>query len=399
MPKTHPIPKYRKHKPSGQAVVTLNGRDHYLGPHRSQTSIAEYDRLIAEWLAGGRRLPEDGHASFTVNELIAAYWDHVTAYYVKDGQPTGEQHSTKASLRPVRHLYGHTQARDFGPLALKACRQWMIDAGWARMNINKRVGRICRMFKWAAENELLPAEVYHSLRTVSGLRKGRTAAPETEPVRPVSNEFVDAVRDHVARQVWAMIELQRLSGMRPGEVVLMRGCDLDTSGKVWVYVPESHKTEHHERGREIYLGPQAQRIVQEFLKTDLQAYLFSPAEAEAERMAALRQKRKTKVQPSQRDRSKRNAKRKPKGRYTTDSLRRAIRRGIDKVNEDRRQAGEPEIPRWHPNQLRHAAGTKARREAGLETAQVVLGHAKADITQVYAERDRARAMEYMVRFG
>ena len=48
-------------------------------------------------------------------------------------------------------------------------------------------------------------------------------------------------------QVWAMVELQRLSGMRPGEVVTMRTCDLDTSGRVWAYTPESHKTEHHGR--------------------------------------------------------------------------------------------------------------------------------------------------------
>ena len=57
MRKSRRVPSYRKHKPSGQAVVTLSGRDHYLGPHGSKTSIAEYDRLIAEWLAGILRQP------------------------------------------------------------------------------------------------------------------------------------------------------------------------------------------------------------------------------------------------------------------------------------------------------------------------------------------------------
>jgi hypothetical protein len=42
--------KYRKHKASGQAVVTLNGRDSYLGPHGNNASNALYERLIAEWL-------------------------------------------------------------------------------------------------------------------------------------------------------------------------------------------------------------------------------------------------------------------------------------------------------------------------------------------------------------
>ena len=43
---TRSIPKYRLHKASGQAVVTLRGKDYYLGPHGSPESRAEYDRLI-----------------------------------------------------------------------------------------------------------------------------------------------------------------------------------------------------------------------------------------------------------------------------------------------------------------------------------------------------------------
>jgi hypothetical protein len=35
--------KYRKHRASGQAVVTLNGRDFYLGPHNTKASKLEYD--------------------------------------------------------------------------------------------------------------------------------------------------------------------------------------------------------------------------------------------------------------------------------------------------------------------------------------------------------------------
>ena len=38
------------------------------------------------------------------------------------------------------------------------------------------------------------------------------------------------------------------------------------------------------------------------------------------------------------------------------------------------------IPDWHPNQLRHTRATEVRKQFGLEAAQVVLGHAKADVT-------------------
>jgi len=51
------IPKMTHHKASGQAVVRLAGRDLYLGAWQSNAARADYDRLIAEWLASGRRAP------------------------------------------------------------------------------------------------------------------------------------------------------------------------------------------------------------------------------------------------------------------------------------------------------------------------------------------------------
>src|SRR5206468_2863328 len=125
---------------------------------------------------------------------------------------------------------------------------------------NQRVGRIVRLFKWAASEELVPAGVYLGLKCVSGLPKGRTRARETEPVRPVGDEAIEAILPHVSRQVRAMIELQRRTGMRPGEVVIMRTCDVDTSGEVWVFTPGDHKTAHLGRERKIYLGPRAREV-------------------------------------------------------------------------------------------------------------------------------------------
>lgn len=57
LPKLAPnaVPSYRLHKQSGQAIVTLGGKDFLLGSHGTATSKAEYDRLIAEWIANGRR--------------------------------------------------------------------------------------------------------------------------------------------------------------------------------------------------------------------------------------------------------------------------------------------------------------------------------------------------------
>ena len=94
---------------------------------------------------------------------------------------------------------------------------------------------------------------------------------------------MQAVLPHVSRQVAAMIQLQWLTGMRPGEVVQMRGGDLDRSGRVWIYRPGQHKVEHHELEREIAIGPKAREVLGPFLKLDRRAGLFSPREAEDER--------------------------------------------------------------------------------------------------------------------
>src|SRR5262245_32498561 len=96
-------PKYRLHRPSGQAVVTLEGHDFYLGPHGTASSRREYDRLIAEWLGNGRRLPGgEAEPSITIVELMAAYVRFAKSYYVKNGNPTSEQASIKQAIRPLK---------------------------------------------------------------------------------------------------------------------------------------------------------------------------------------------------------------------------------------------------------------------------------------------------------
>ncbi len=68
------VPKYCKHRASGQAVVTICGRDHYLGPHGTKASRLEYDRLIGEWLQNGHQSQVTNDGSVTVIELCARYW-------------------------------------------------------------------------------------------------------------------------------------------------------------------------------------------------------------------------------------------------------------------------------------------------------------------------------------
>ena len=214
------IPKYRLHSPSGLAVARFNGVDFYLGKHGSQESRDEYDRLLGEWMMKGRQAPTKAVRSqvgqMSVNELILAYLQFADGYYRKNGQPTGEYDSIRNSLKPLRRLYGSVGVADFGPLALKNVRESMIKSGLCRSEINKRVGRMVRMFKWGVENEFVAAMTHHALSQVRGLSRGRSAARESDPVKPVADVAVEAIKPHVSRWIWAMVDLQRTTAMRPG---------------------------------------------------------------------------------------------------------------------------------------------------------------------------------------
>lgn len=404
MPKTVKKPSYLLHKSTGQARVRIGGKDHYLGEYGSPESRNRYDDLIAEWFV---RQSVD-RACLTVDQLVLKYLDHCDGYYRKSGEATREIVNVRIAVRHLVRLHGRTLARQFGPKMLAAVRESMIAAGLVRRSCNQHVTRIRRMFRWAAAEELIPATTHHALTTVSGLRAGRSKAKESIPVRPVSEAAVSAIEPHVSRQVWAMVQLQLMTGMRPGEVVIMRGCDLNTTGRVWEYAPSSHKTEHHGRRRVIFLGVRAQAIVREFLKSDLSAFLFSPAEARAEFDAERKANRKSRMTPSQAARQKqRNPERSPRDRYDVASYGQAIRKACEvafgmpaelrnvptTIPEPRRSKLRSEAKAWreancwHPHQLRHSAATNIRREFGLDTARTVLGHASAAITEVYAERD------------
>jgi integrase len=282
-------PKYRHHKSSGQAYVVIDGKDVWLGEYGSKASRDKYHTVLSEWIARDRvGLPvvTNPAGGPTITMLLAAYLRHANSYYAKvDGLPVAVNHLRQV-MRLMKRLYGATPAAEFGPLTLKAVRQAMLQPrretdpitgksverpGWSRNYTSQQVGRIKAMFKWAVENELVPPGVFQGLQAVTGLRKGKTEARETEPVMPAPEELIDPVRDLVSPQVRAMIDLQLLTGARPGELCRMRSCDVDAAPAVWVYRPESHKTAHHGHRREIFIGPKAQRVLRPLLKPDLQA--------------------------------------------------------------------------------------------------------------------------------
>jgi hypothetical protein len=181
---------------------------------------------LAEAHSRTNRTPDSPPAApgdLSVNQVVNAYRKFAKTYYVKNGAPTKELTCMKYAARPLRKLYGRTLARDFGPLALKAVRTLRVDAenlsrgvvnsylvlcqtldlgscataglpssgalksrtagqgssGIPISSLDKALGRIQRIFKWAVSEQLIPPSVYEGLRCVEGLRYGRTTARET----------------------------------------------------------------------------------------------------------------------------------------------------------------------------------------------------------------------------
>jgi integrase len=241
MPRKQIEPKYRLHKARGCAVVTIDGKNHYLGPYGSPESHDKCAKLIREWRIthGVAQKPQSGatpsDSNLTVAELVLAYWKHAQGYYVKGGKPTGHLSVVKSALRFIRRYYGNSRAADFGPLALQALQEQMVQAGLSRGYINGHVRRIRLMFRWAVSKELLTPTVLQALESVDGLKKGRTAAREPKRVKPVTEDVIEATLGYLPPIVADMVRFQRLTGCRPGEVCALRPCDVERSGDVWAF--------------------------------------------------------------------------------------------------------------------------------------------------------------------
>lgn len=429
-------PKLRKKISGGRAygVVTLKDhlgrrRDVCCGTWGEEETRAKYERQLLEWKAQAKSFAASQPNELTIAELILRFKAWAENHYRNpDGSISSEVRDYALSLRPVRILYGNTLAKDFGPLALEAVRQHMIETpvmrkrqrrdaegnvmedadgnpiweeyhvatGLTRKLINQRIRRIKRAFSWAIEKQLFRAEKdaqVYTLNHFKGLQPGRGGARERPTVKPVHEALVRDTLAHLPRVVAAMVELQLASGMRPGEVVQMRGEDIDMTGPTtWIYRPQQHKGKWRgeDYERRICLGPKAQAIIKPWLRLQTTEYLFQPREAVEAHHAARKEKRLTPVTPSQAARRRKRKPQKAPGEcYTTATYGRAITRACLKNG----------IERWHLHQLRHLAALKAERAGGLDQARAFLGHATPAQTAMYAQHDLEAAAAVAAKIG
>lgn len=409
MPRRKTIPQYGLHKPSGQARVIVDGKHLYLGPYGSEESRQAYARILSRHLQDdASQPPHDSGAipALLIAELLVKYLQHAERYYSVNGVVSGELRNIKHAIVPLRLLFALTMVNRFGPKALARVQQHMVKVqGLCRKQVNARINRIRRIFRWAVGEELAPSGLYEALRCVPSLRYGRCDATEHPPVRPVADEVIEATLAFLSPPVRAMVQVQRLTGARPSSICLMRSCDIERSGPVWFYRPQTHKTRYLDRELVIAIGPRAQEILRPFLDRQPNAYLFSPKESLSwhhEQQRANRKERKTPVYPCERRRlqeKRRRARSKPKMQQVADCFNRvSYHQAIHQAIRRGRQAGA-QIPSWFPSQLRHARGTEVREKFGLDAAQATLGQARVEVTQIYAMRNSRLATEVALQTG
>jgi len=411
----NPVPAYLLHKATGKARVRLNSgsryRDVYLGEYGSPESYEEYRQVVAEHLGCDSQNQGDAESpssldpnDWTVAEMVVKYDDFASTHYVKNGEPTDDRY--RAAIRPLVELYGSTLARDFGPKKLKALREAIIQRGnlrtaefdalgnltksgepLGRGYVNNLIKSVIRMFKWAVTEEKVPPSVPAALRAVGGIRKGRDRrVREPEPIKPVPEQDFEPVVNTASPQIATMLQVQRLTGMRPDEVTIIRTCDIDRSGAVWVYRPNSHKLEWLDQEKEILLGPRAQKLLEPWLEARRpDEYLFSPLEAAEANARELEKRRR---RPNGRKVRLCKA-RPPREHYDDRAYRQAVIRAC-------RRAG---VSEWSPGRLRHSAATEIRKKYGAEAAQLVLGHRNLSTTEIYAEKNREQYEQIVKEIG
>ncbi len=448
------------------AYATFGGKFVSFGP-AGPDAKQRFDEFLAKWLANGRRLDDDVAGErevYRVEDLVADFLEHARTYYVTPaGKTGGEFVNLRLALAPVLELFRELPAAEFGPVALRAVREKMVAGGrLCRKEINNRVHRIKRAWRWAASNEEVSGSLVESLNTLDGLRAGKTTARESEPVRPVAESTVHEVVAHLCPTTAAMVWFAYWTGARPGEVCRLRWSFIDRTGKVWIATPPEHKTAWRGKVRRIAIGPEGQKVLMPFLRPGPDAPVFSPQRAVEEQRAKKAATRRSKVPPSQVARAAAaSAPADLVGEcYDVAAFRKAIARGVRAANAARiRQqvlatvetlnggslpvklrerimhlsvcaltddrgglrlrersllpmlgadtlkevvdaCGQvPLLEKWAPNMLRHTAATRLRREEGIEAARVVLGHSSAVVTEIYAEADHARSLEIMERLG
>jgi integrase len=234
-------------------------------------------------------------------------------------------------------LFADMPVESFGPSELKAMRTSLIARGQCRNTVNRRAKQVIAMVRWAVEEGHASESVWARLRAVRPIPPGREGSHDYCPIGPVSIDHFVAVNKLVAPRYRPALDVQRLTGMRSGELLSMRPQDVDMTGRHWYYRPVNHKTKRYVKEKIIGIPEPAANVLTACMPRTWADRWFP---------------------------------------WSVDTHRQAVARACVSA----------EIPTWHPHQLRHGLATHLERimgESGREAARLLLSHTNAKTTERY----------------
>lgn len=387
---------------SGQAICQIDGTFYYLGEYGSPAAIARYAILIREYQANGMKVPPGLNSQtlqslsenfeypeiradlsvepIKIKHLMAGYESHAKKVY---SESRAELYRIQSICREIIATDGELLASEYGPRKLKEQRERWVQSGKCRKYCNRLTQLVISIFGWGVSDELVEETTWTRLKSVTSLRYGQTIAPESVDRIPAKLDDVRKTIKELSPILRAMVRIQVSTGMRPTELCIMRPCDIDKSGKEWLYRPSEHKTASRGKERVVPIVDDAREALEPFMERTFDSYCFSPKESMVWWLEQKRALRKSKVQPSQVSRAVAKPQVKPSDRYTQNSYRVAIYRACDRVN----------VERWFPYQLRHLNLTEVREALTAEHAQAIGGHSRLDMTMTYAKAKIEKAIE------
>jgi integrase len=290
-------PRIYHHTPSGQDRVRVRGTDIYLGPHDSEVSRRAYARVCADLAAGRDPRPAVAPGGgLTVAQVVLRWWAEEGPRYSERGR---ERPMFRLALNPLMRLEGGTPAAALDAERLEGVRMAMATGswltagerekrgsryplGWCASVVNRRVVRIRTVWRWAERRRLVPAGSWAGLCALPGLAQNDARVRHSAPRKSATWGDTLSVARGCPAPVRTMLLLQWWSGMRSGEVRIMRPCDLDRSDPgVWLYRPSAHKNDWRGQARVVALGPKCRALLGPWLweMKAPDAYLFPPSRA------------------------------------------------------------------------------------------------------------------------
>lgn len=235
----NPVPSYTS---NGKGY----GRIYWLGVYRilpgkfgSPESLKEYARLCSIVADTGHLPVSDRQKIVTVREMCT---DFIAAMFKRYGTKSKVPQAVSYGVIAFAKEYGDRSVKTIKPVDIERLRDNLVKK-YCRNTVNRRVRHIVRAFEWAETRGFVDANQRSAIASLERIKEGMEGSFDYDDVEPVSDADYNAVIEIANFRLRCMMQVQRATGMRSGELVSMTPEDVDMTQDDWLYIPVRHKTQ------------------------------------------------------------------------------------------------------------------------------------------------------------